>query len=942
MTLSLVLTALGLLLSLPVSASAVELLIDTGPGTTNTIGSPALFSIGSTTCSPQPACAASFQHIGAQFTLTSAATLDSVEGWMSSFSGGSIEVKIRADSNGLPGTVIFSQSYTPPAHSLGWARFLNYNAILAAGTYWLTFEPVANTNFSTGMPNGAPNPLASYAFFANGNNRWVRLSQERTLGIRISGTRSVLPAFGTVTRVIRKGEFTRFDSTDGGLGELRTRRGSASNDGIQTASAMIQENGLTVGTWSSSELGTARAIAFRTFRNNTAQSKTFKVKAVLDGNFKGAGFDLPTGPLGVGAAVRVLNSTVFGDRLNASGLPADEFLLGNHTLLNSRNGLSGRFASLLALFPGGILGNAEAFRSTGPHGENIVIELATNLVTVEPQETFTVMFDLATFSVAAGDVYCHMAICGPTGYGSVYFHDSLKPASDFFVDGNGNAVAGIEALSPAAPVTPPPASLTLTPSPTTRALGSAHTLTALATTAQGTPIADAVVRFEVVSGPHAGLTGGGLTAANGQATFSYTGVAGGGTDNIRAWVGALGSNVVQTTWQVVTPVQFSAASYRFSEGAGRATLVVTRGGDKSVSSTVAYQTVDDSATVPCDPTINSSDGTPYPQGTAYARCDYATAVATVTFAPGEESKEISISLVDDAHVEVAETLRVRLFNPKGATLDAQSIATITLDDNDGAGAPNPILNTPLFVRMHYLDFLSREPEADEPWSKLLDGCANPFNLDPESPSVGCDRITVSRSFYGSPEFSLKGFYVFNFYRVAFGRLPAYDEIIKDMSSVTGQTPADTFAQRAAFAASFSGRQEFIESYATLADAAFVDALLHRYGLQQITTPDPADPEGGVKVVLKREDLTGRLAVTGPSALTRAQVLRAVVESDEVKASEFNAAFVAMQYYGYLRRTPEEEGYQDWLRVINQDPSNVRVMIHGFMNSAEYLLRFGRP
>jgi hypothetical protein len=83
-------------------------------------------------------------------------------------------------------------------------------------------------------------------------------------------------------------------------------------------------------------------------------------------------------------------------------------------------------------------------------------------------------------------------------------------------------------------------------------------------------------------------------------------------------------------------------------------------------------------------------------------------------------------------------------------------------------------------------------------------------------------------------------------------------------------------------------------------------------------------------------------VTDSQALTRAQVLRAVVESDEVGAAEYNRAFVAMQYYGYLRRKPEDEGYQAWLRVINEDPNNVRVMVNGFMNSIEYKLRFGQP
>ncbi|HLL72411.1 MAG TPA: Calx-beta domain-containing protein [Pyrinomonadaceae bacterium] len=376
----------------------------------------------------------------------------------------------------------------------------------------------------------------------------------------------------------------------------------------------------------------------------------------------------------------------------------------------------------------------------------------------------------------------------------------------------------------------------------------------------------------------------------------------------------------------VPTIQFAQAAYRFSEGAGRATLVITRAGDKSGTVSVQYKTMDDPAAVPCS-TAN---------GTAYARCDYSTTVDTVTFAPGEESKEINIPLVDDAHVEGDETLQVALSQPTGvALLGTVSNATLTLTDNDATGAPNPVFTTPFFVRQHYLDFLSREPEAGEPWSKVLNDCPNVNN------NLLCDRITVSAAFFGSTEFRLKGFYVFKFYRVAFDRLPDYVEIIPDMRSVTGATEQEVYAKRAAFPVSFSARQEFRTRYDALSNTAYVNALLDRYVLQQITTRDPQQPEGASKITLTRADLINRLGQTGTQALTRAQVLRAIVESDEVTAAEFNRAFVAMQYYGYLRRTPETGGYNDWLRVINQDPNNVRVMVNGFMNSPEYRLRFGQ-
>jgi hypothetical protein len=62
--------------------------------------------------------------------------------------------------------------------------------------------------------------------------------------------------------------------------------------------------------------------------------------------------------------------------------------------------------------------------------------------------------------------------------------------------------------------------------------------------------------------------------------------------------------------------------------------------------------------------------------------------------------------------------------------------------------------------------------------------------------------------------------------------------------------------------------------------------------------------------------------------------------DQVFNAEFNQAFVAMQYYGYLRRAPETAGYNAWLTYLNANPTDSRTMVSGFMNSLEYRLRFG--
>ncbi|HEY9403703.1 MAG TPA: DUF4214 domain-containing protein, partial [Pyrinomonadaceae bacterium] len=379
-------------------------------------------------------------------------------------------------------------------------------------------------------------------------------------------------------------------------------------------------------------------------------------------------------------------------------------------------------------------------------------------------------------------------------------------------------------------------------------------------------------------------------------------------------------------------LQFSAAAYSANEGGGRAAVTVTRTGDASGTASINYQTADaDTFTVGCA----DAAGT---QGNAYGRCDFAAAVGTLVFAPGETSKMVTVPIIDDAHVEGSETFQFRLSNPQGATLGETNVTTVTITDNDVMGAPNPVLTHPFFVRQQYLDFLSREPDQSgfNAWLGLLNGCPNAFN-SPLTPS-GCDRIFVSgEGFFRSVEFQLKGFYVFRFYKVGLNRLPEYLEVVSDMSYVAGQTAEEVYARKAELAALFTERAEFKAAYAGMTNPQYVAALLGRYGLQQVITPDPGQPDTGGKVTLTSDDLTNRL---NANTMTRAQVMRAIADSDEVAAAEFNNAFVGMQYYGYLRRKPDEAGFQAWLQVLQS--GDVRTMVDGFLNSVEYKLRFGQP
>ncbi|HEX8097564.1 MAG TPA: DUF4214 domain-containing protein, partial [Pyrinomonadaceae bacterium] len=75
--------------------------------------------------------------------------------------------------------------------------------------------------------------------------------------------------------------------------------------------------------------------------------------------------------------------------------------------------------------------------------------------------------------------------------------------------------------------------------------------------------------------------------------------------------------------------------------------------------------------------------------------------------------------------------------------------------------------------------------------------------------------------------------------------------------------------------------------------------------------------------------------------TRAQVLLDLIEVQAFKDREYNPSFVLMQYFGYLRRDPDQGGYDFWLNVLNnREPNNFRGMVCSFITSAEYQLRFG--
>ena len=135
-----------------------------------------------------------------------------------------------------------------------------------------------------------------------------------------------------------------------------------------------------------------------------------------------------------------------------------------------------------------------------------------------------------------------------------------------------------------------------------------------------------------------------------------------------------------------------------------------------------------------------------------------------------------------------------------------------------------------------------------------------------------------------------------------------------------QSPQSEAISKAAYTDAFVQRLDFKNRYDALSNTDYVNAL-----------------ETNAEVTLTNK--AALVDALNTNQKTRAQVLREIVELQSVDDKFFVRAFVAMQYFGYLRRDPDTVGYNNWVTTLTADPSNFRHMIFGFIFSDEYRHRF---
>ncbi|HEX8148625.1 MAG TPA: choice-of-anchor B family protein [Pyrinomonadaceae bacterium] len=255
------------------------------------------------------------------------------------------------------------------------------------------------------------------------------------------------------------------------------------------------------------------------------------------------------------------------------------------------------------------------------------------------------------------------------------------------------------------------------------------------------------------------------------------------------------------------------------------------------------------------------------------------------------------------------------------------------------GMPVRIDYEPFFVRQHYRDFLGREPDEAGLafWTQDIEKCMG------DAVCREVKRINVSAAFFLSIEFQETGFYAIRVQRVAFGRRsndPAtrmtFDEVTNAQRQigqgvVVGQPGYEQRIDnnKTFYASQVQNTLAFNNRFPQTNAAAYVDALYASAGV----TPTPAERQAAISAFsLANSVETGRTAA-----------LRAVADSNSVRAAEFNSAFVLMEYHGYLRRNPDEEGYNFWLKKLNDFNGNYveAEMVKAFITSIEYRQRFGQ-
>jgi hypothetical protein len=275
---------------------------------------------------------------------------------------------------------------------------------------------------------------------------------------------------------------------------------------------------------------------------------------------------------------------------------------------------------------------------------------------------------------------------------------------------------------------------------------------------------------------------------------------------------------------------------------------------------------------------------------------------------------------------------------------------------------NPIDNAREFVKQHYRDFLNREADqaGEDFWTDNITKCSDPARRPAGQTEAQCtlrQRETTSAAFFLSPEFQYTGYYVYRMYVGALGRPPKLSEFIRDVQFVVngivvnGQLSAAKINQnKADFAAQFQNCSdatkyrcaEFKARYDSLNNTQYVDKLFETTGVNASAT-DRVDLVNSIGASQTRASVLQKI-VDGINVISEGNQQFTTTYGKAFYDQQLTRAFVQLEYFGYLRRDPDDAGYEFWLAKLNQFGGDFvkAEMVLGFISSPEYRARFGQP
>jgi hypothetical protein len=153
-------------------------------------------------------------------------------------------------------------------------------------------------------------------------------------------------------------------------------------------------------------------------------------------------------------------------------------------------------------------------------------------------------------------------------------------------------------------------------------------------------------------------------------------------------------------------------------------------------------------------------------------------------------------------------------------------------------------------------------------------------------------------------------------------------------------PAVINANKRAFVDQFVNRSDFQTAYpANMTSQQFVDKLFQTTGV----SPSSAERQALIDELNANAGARGSVVfkvVDGTRTITDGALVFETSYGQAFYNQEFDTAFVFMEYLGYLRRNPDQEGYDFWLSKMRRYGNWVDAqMVLAFILAPEYRNRF---